>query len=70
MLQGQSTSAPVVEAITAVAAKARRVLVLLDSDHGAQNVAREIEIYCKNFVTVGSYCIVEVRSADGGEGRG
>lgn len=69
--EGKSTDAHIVEAISRAAAGASRVLVLLDSDHGAQNVAREIELYCKKFVTVGSYCVVEVRCGGcGGAGCG
>lgn len=53
--------------MAAAARNASRVLVLLDSDHSALNVAQELEHYCKAFVTVGSYCVVQVRQ---GRSRG
>ena len=36
----------------------QHVLVFLDSDHSADNVRAELEIY-SSFVTVGSYIVVE-----------
>jgi len=41
-----------------------KVLVMLDSDHRAEHVANELEMYCR-YVTVGSYLIVEDSCFDG-----
>lgn len=55
---GSSTSDSVVELVTAEAAKANRILVILDSDHRTEHVLRELELYSP-LVTKGSYIIVE-----------
>ena len=47
--------------VKAASAGKAKVLVTLDSGHDAQHVAKEMEAYCP-LVTVGSYCIVEVRA--------
>lgn len=52
--QGLSTDASVQEGIGVAARNASRVMVLLDSDHSAENVAAELEMYCQRFVTVGA----------------
>jgi len=53
-LQGYSTDEAIVSAIAKAAEGAKTVLVLLDSDHSYDNVARELDTYCARFVTVGS----------------
>ena len=53
-MQGFSTDEAVVSAIAEAAGAAKTVLVLLDSDHSYDNVARELDTYCARFVTVGS----------------
>ena len=60
-LQGLSINETIVAAIKSAAQGAKTVMALLDSDHWAGNVANELAIYCKELVTVDSYCIVEVR---------
>ena len=42
------------------ASEGKKVMVTLDSSHSAHHVADEMEVYCL-MVSVGSYCIVEVR---------
>jgi len=57
-IKGSSTELHVQEKIREMAKGARRVLVLLDSNHASDHVRNEMEALCP-LVTVGSYCIVE-----------
>lgn len=57
-LRGSSTEAGIVETIRTVAAKAARVMVVLDSDHDANHVWDELEAY-GGLVTPGCLLVVE-----------
>jgi cephalosporin hydroxylase len=66
---GISTDAGVVAKVREAVEEARRrreghVLLLLDSDHSEENVARELELYAP-LVTEGSYAVVEDTNAPG-----
>jgi cephalosporin hydroxylase len=61
-LQGSSTDDATLARVGAEAAASR--LVVLDSDHDAPHVAREIALYAP-LVTVGSYLIVEDTNLNG-----
>ena len=62
-IHGSSTDPAVVERITNKV-RGKRVLVVLDSLHNADHVARELELYSP-LVTPGSYLIVEDTNLDG-----
>jgi cephalosporin hydroxylase len=57
MLQGSSVDACVVEQVHAIAQTAECVIVVLDSLHTHDHVARELELYAP-LVTKGSYLVV------------
>ncbi len=57
-LLGSSTSPNIVAQVRTLVRDEDTVLVLLDSDHSKEHVLRELEIYGQ-FVTIGSYIIVE-----------
>lgn len=57
MLQGSSVVAEIIGRVKAKAAKKRRVLVCLDSNHTHDHVLAELEAYAP-LTAVGSYCIV------------
>jgi cephalosporin hydroxylase len=63
-VHGSSIAPEVVARVRAAAADAERVLVILDSDHSAEHVGRELEAYAP-LVTPGSYVIVEDTNLDG-----
>ena len=63
-LVGDSTSAEILEQVRRAAEGAERVLVILDSDHHATHVARELRAY-REFVTPGSYLVVEDTNVNG-----
>lgn len=64
-LTGSSLDPALVAQITEKAqATEGHVLVVLDSDHSPEHVARELEVYAP-LVTQGSYCIVEDTNAGG-----
>ncbi len=63
-LEGSSTSDEIVAQIGARAAAAERVMVILDSDHARDHVARELELYAP-FVTPGCYLVVEDTNVNG-----
>lgn len=57
LIEGSSTSDEVVAQVAQAAAKAERVLVVLDSNHTHEHVLAELERYAP-FVTSGSYLVV------------
>lgn len=57
-LWGRSSVDPIVTAEVAARVSGRRAFVILDSDHHAEHVCRELEIY-SNFVPFGEYLLVE-----------
>ena len=57
-LRGRSTDPEVLAEVARTVEGARAVLVLLDSDHSYENVLAELRAY-QQFVTPGSYCVVE-----------
>lgn len=63
-LQGSSTSPEIVRIVQKEVEKSKTVLVCLDSDHSKDHVQKELNIY-SNFVTVGSYLIVEDTNING-----
>jgi cephalosporin hydroxylase len=63
LIEGSSTSPEVVEQVRAHCAGASRVLVLLDSNHQREHVARELELY-HSLVTPDSYIV----AMDGAQG--
>jgi len=62
-LIGSSTSDVVVRQVEK-AARAKKTLVILDSDHSKENVLAELRSYSR-FVSVGSYLIVEDTNING-----
>lgn len=63
LIEGSSTDLATVEAVSALVPE-RGGLVVLDSDHTRDHVAREIAIY-REFVGVGSYLVVEDTNING-----
>ncbi|HEY5494627.1 MAG TPA: CmcI family methyltransferase [Candidatus Anoxymicrobiaceae bacterium] len=63
-LLGSSTSPEVVGRVKALAERAERVMVILDSDHSMAHVLEELSIY-SDIVTEGQYLIVEDTSVNG-----
>jgi cephalosporin hydroxylase len=63
-LDGSSTDQSIVETVRTRAADAKRVMVILDSDHREPHVTAEIAAY-KDLVTPGSYLIVEDSNTGG-----
>jgi cephalosporin hydroxylase len=63
-LKGSSIDPTMIELIGKFADKLQPVMVILDSDHRAEHVYKELDIYSK-FVTPGSYLIVEDSDANG-----
>lgn len=57
MIQGSSVSEDVIQQVRAAAAKAKRVLVCLDSNHTHEHVLQELKLYAP-LVSKNSYCIV------------
>ena len=57
MIEGSSVAPEVIARVRAAAAKAPRVLVVLDSNHTHEHVLRELEAYAP-LTSVGSYCVV------------
>ncbi|MFZ2279698.1 MAG: CmcI family methyltransferase [Prosthecobacter sp.] len=57
MIEGSSVDAGVFARVKELAAGARTVMVILDSNHTHQHVYEELKLYA-NLVTVGSYCIL------------
>jgi cephalosporin hydroxylase len=63
-LVGSSVSESIEKRIKAFAKGARRVLLILDSDHRRDHVLRELQLYAP-LVTKGSYAIVEDSNING-----
>jgi cephalosporin hydroxylase len=63
-LVGDSVSEPILRQVRELTASARVVLVVLDSDHRAEHVLREMRSYAP-FVTTGSYLVVEDTNVNG-----
>lgn len=63
-LTGSSTDPAILSEVSELAATAQRVMVLLDSDHSAQHVGRELAAYA-GLVTPGCYLIVEDTNING-----
>jgi cephalosporin hydroxylase len=63
-LHGSSVDPDVVAQVRAMVPADGHVLVILDSDHSATHVARELSTYC-DMVTVGSFLVVEDSDING-----
>ncbi|KAG5180377.1 Rhamnosyl O-methyltransferase/Cephalosporin hydroxylase, partial [Tribonema minus] len=57
MIQGSSIASDVIAQVRDVAARYRRVMVCLDSNHTHDHVLAELEAYAP-MVSLDSYCIV------------
>jgi cephalosporin hydroxylase len=57
MIEGSSVSPEVIARVRAVAARHRRIMVFLDSNHTRDHVLAELEAYAP-LASVGSYCVV------------
>ena len=64
LIVGDSTSPQTIEDVRHAAAGSERVLVILDSDHHAPHVGRELRAY-REFVAPGSYLVVEDTNVNG-----
>jgi cephalosporin hydroxylase len=64
LVVGDSTSGAVLDRVRAEASQAKRTLVILDSDHSAAHVMRELRAY-REFVTPGAYLVVEDTNVNG-----
>ncbi|CAN2046963.1 Rhamnosyl O-methyltransferase [Candidatus Magnetomoraceae bacterium gMMP-1] len=56
MLEGSSTSEDIITKIIEITKNLNRVMVVLDSNHSKEHVARELDLY-KDIVTPGSYLV-------------
>jgi cephalosporin hydroxylase len=63
-LQGSSTDPAILAGVRERAAGARRVMVVLDSDHSFAHVTAELEHYAP-LVTPGDYLVVEDTNVNG-----
>jgi cephalosporin hydroxylase len=63
-LLGSSTSKEIVRKVRSLVKNGDKVMVVLDSDHHKEHVLNELRIY-SNFVTKGSYIIVEDTNING-----
>ncbi|HEX8920969.1 MAG TPA: CmcI family methyltransferase [Pyrinomonadaceae bacterium] len=63
-LVGSSVSEGIVEEVKSQIKPDDRVMVILDSDHSAEHVLSELQIYSR-MVTIGNYLIVEDTNANG-----
>lgn len=61
---GDSVAPTTLDRVRSLASGSTSVLVVLDSDHSAAHVARELRAY-REFVTVGSYMVVEDTNLNG-----
>lgn len=57
LMQGSSTDPGIVKRVHAIARRSRRVMVILDSNHTHEHVARELELY-SGLVRRGGYLVV------------
>jgi cephalosporin hydroxylase len=57
LIEGSSIDNKVLEKVTELSVKYKKVLVFLDSHHSHDHVLKELQLYT-NFVTKNSYCIV------------
>lgn len=57
LLQGSSVSAEVIAKVKTIAAKYKKVMVVLDSNHTHEHVAKELELYAP-LVSAGMYLVV------------
>jgi cephalosporin hydroxylase len=64
LLKGDSTSAGMISKVTELASGTTRRMVVLDSDHSAAHVSRELRAY-RDFVSPGSYLVVEDTNVNG-----
>ena len=63
-IQGDSTSDDVLAKVRTATRQSTRTMVVLDSDHSKAHVRRELDRYGE-FVTVGSYLVVEDTNVNG-----
>ncbi|MDR3735630.1 MAG: CmcI family methyltransferase [Acidobacteriaceae bacterium] len=63
-LTGYSTDTAIVDRVKTLIGSQSPVMVVLDSDHSRENVAKELELYSP-LVTAGSYLIVEDSNVNG-----
>jgi cephalosporin hydroxylase len=63
-LSGCSTSEEIVARVTGLIRSDERVMVILDSDHRAEHVQQELQIY-SSFASIGCYLIVEDTNING-----
>jgi cephalosporin hydroxylase len=63
-IQGDSTSEDVLDQVRTATLQSTRTMVVLDSDHSKSHVRRELDRY-REFVTVGSYLVVEDTNVNG-----
>ncbi|HEV7684549.1 MAG TPA: CmcI family methyltransferase [Pyrinomonadaceae bacterium] len=63
-LSGSSTAEEIVAGVSGLIRSDERVMVILDSDHRAEHVQQELEIYSR-FASVGCYLIVEDTNING-----
>jgi cephalosporin hydroxylase len=63
-IQGDSTSEDVLAQVRTMTRQSTRTMVILDSDHSKSHVHRELDRY-REFVTVGSYLVVEDTNVNG-----
>jgi cephalosporin hydroxylase len=57
MIQGSSIDRDIINQVSSIAAKYKRVLVCLDSNHTHEHVMAELQAYAP-LTSVGSYCVV------------
>jgi cephalosporin hydroxylase len=63
-LQGSSIEQVILDAVTVYAKAAKKIMVILDSDHTKDHVLKEMNAYW-SYVTQGSYLIVEDTNVNG-----
>jgi cephalosporin hydroxylase len=57
MIEGSAVSAEVADQVKTIAARHKKIMVCLDSNHTHEHVLQELELYGP-LVSVGSYCVV------------